>query len=412
MKSSFLASGLIAIGLCAGIAPSAMAQTTSAPARASAPARPVGFVVPEWKSKDGQFIIRGRGRATHDFYSVSRNFDAGTINGDSENNDLRALRLGVDGQFTSKIKFRADANLTASQVNWSDVYVGYTGSKYEAFIGQNYIAAPLEFSVPDINFPLPEASLVGSAFGQGQRNFGVLGRVKGADWQVIGGVYSGNINAGDVFGDDVLRYVQVRGTYSPRHKDRDVIQFGGSVRVRDAQAGPLLRYSVRPAATSFGPRTLDSGAIATGDTTLSLEGLFMRGSLLVTGEHQVLWADTARGTAAMNGTYLEVCYWLTGENRRYNVGSGNVGQVKPKKSIRLGGPGALALVGRLERLDQNDALLGTRAGRVDAATLGLAWTPVEFVMLRLAGSENRYSGPNPARNGTARAVTARLQFAF
>jgi phosphate-selective porin OprO and OprP len=399
---------LAAIGFSATLAPYAQAQSRTT---ASAP-RPVGFVVPEYKSKDGQFIIRGRGRATHDFYNVSRNFDAGTINGDTENNDLRALRLGVDGQFTSKIKFRADANLTASQINWSDVYVGYTGSKYEAFIGQNYIAAPLEFSVPDINFPMPEASLVGSSFGQGQRNFGVLGRVKGADWQVIGGLYNGNINAGDIFGDDVLRYAQIRATYSPRHKERDVLHFGGSLRVRDAQAGPLLRYAVRPAATSFGPRTLDSGAIATGDTTVSLEGLFMRGSLLVTGEHQMLWADTARGTAAMNGTYLEVCYWLTGENRRYNVGSGNVGQVKPKKSIRLGGPGALALVGRLERLDQNDALLGTRAGRVDAATLGLAWTPVEFVMLRLAASENHYRGPNPARNGTARAVTARLQFAF
>jgi phosphate-selective porin OprO and OprP len=375
-------------------------------------ARPVGFVVPEWKSSDGQFIVRARGRATHDFYHVSRNFDAGSINGDTEDNDLRALRLGVDGQFTPKIKFRADANLTSSQINWADVYVGYTGSKYEAFVGQNYIAAPLEFAVPDINFPLPESSLVGTAFGQGQRNFGVIGRVKGADWQIVGGLYNGNINAGDIFGDDALRYAQIRATYSPRHKDRDVLHFGGSLRVRDTQSGALLRYSTRPAATNFGPRTLDTGAIATGDTTLALEALFIRGSLLVTGEHQMLWADTAGGAAAMNGTYIEACYWLTGENRRYNVGSGNVGQVKPKKSIRLGGPGAVALVGRIERLDQSDGVFGTRAGRVDAATLGIAWTPVDFVMFRLAGSENRYDGPNPARKGTSRAVTARAQFSF
>jgi phosphate-selective porin OprO and OprP len=209
-----------------------------------------------------------------------------------------------------------------------------------------------------------------------------------------------------------LRSAQVRGTYALRHKERDVIHFGGSLRVRDAQSGAMLRYSARPAATSFGPRTLDSGAIGEGDTTLSLEGLFMRGSLLVTGEHQILWADTALGTAQMNGTYIEACYWFTGENRRYSVGSGNVGQVKPKKSVRAGGPGALALVGRLERLDQTDALFGTRAGRVEAATVGLAWTPIDYVMLRLAGSENRYSGPNAARKGAAQVVTARVQFAF
>jgi phosphate-selective porin len=391
-----------------GVASSAQAQTTSA----ASSARPVGFVVPQWKSHDNQIIIRGRARFVHDFYSVSRDFDGGSINGETKNNDLRALRIGIDGQLSPKIKIRADANLTASQVNWSDVYFGYSGDKYEAFIGQNYQAAPLELAVPDINFPLPENSLVNAAFGQNQRNFGVLGRVKRPNWQIVGGLYHGNLNAGDIFGDDVLRYAQVRGTYAFRKKERDAFHIGASLRVRDAQEGPLLRYGTRPAATNYGPRTLDSAAVASGDTTFSLETLYMKGSLLITAEHQMLWANTARGVAAMDGTYLEACYWLTGESRRYSVGAGNAGQVKPKKSIRAGGPGAIALVGRLERLDQSDSRLGTRAGRVEALSLGVAWMPVEFVMFRLAGSHSRYSGPNSSRNGSADVIMGRAQFAF
>lgn len=389
-----------------GAALPAMAQSTGTPAR------PVGFVVPEYKSKDGQFIIRARGRVIHDFYSVSRNFDAGSINGDTENDDLRALRLGVDGQFTSKIKFRADANLINGDVNWADVYLGYTGQKYEFYVGQHRLSTALETASSATMEPLTEPSLVTISFAQNARNFGAIARVKGANWQVVGGLYHGNLNAGEIFADDAIAYAQARGTYAFRHKDRDVLQIGASVRVRDAQDGPSLRYGVRPTGTNYGPRTLDSGLISRGDTTLSLEALMIRGSLIVSAEHQIMQADLPSGTANLNGSYVSAAWYLTGETRRYSVATASLGGVKPKKSIRLGGPGSVALVGRLDRLDQTDARFGARAGRVDALSLGVAWVPVDYVMLRLSASENRYSGPSAAREGTARAVTARAQFAF
>jgi phosphate-selective porin OprO and OprP len=407
-------SGLLALGASIALATSSSAQSTPAQTSAlavSAP-KPIGFVVPEWKSQTSQIIVRARGRAQHDFYRVTRDFEAGSINGETKDDDLRALRLGVDGQFSPKIKFRADANLTASQVNWVDMYVGYSGAKYDLFVGQNYLAATIENASPDINFPLPENSLVNIAFGQNVRSFGVVGRVKSADWQVVGGLYQGNINAGDIFGDDVLRYAQVRGTYSPRHKDRDVLHIGASLRLRDAQGGALLRYATRPAATNFGPRTLDSGNVGKSDTTLALEAMVVQGSFMVIAEHEVLWADTPLGAVAMNGSYVEGCWWLTGESRRYAVSTGTVGQVKPKKSIRAGGLGAIALVARLEQLDQTDARLGSRAGRVQGASLGISWTPVEFVLFRLAASQSTFSGPVPARNGEAQVVMGRAQFSF
>jgi phosphate-selective porin OprO and OprP len=381
-------------------------------ATAALPQGPFGFTVPEWRSDDGRMIVRARGRAIHDVYHLARDFEASANDGVTTNDDLRALRFGVDGQFSPRIRFRADANLTGHQINWADVYIGYTGPKYEAFIGQHYISSPLETVENDPNFLLPEASLVNLAFGQNQRNFGAVVRVKGESWQAVGGLYQGNLNAGDIFGDDVLRYAQARVTFAPRHKEGDVVHVGVNVRARDVQDGPLLRYASRAAATNFGPRLLDSGVVATGDQTLSLEGMIIRGSWMLSFEHDILWADMATGTAQMSGTDIEARWWITGETRRYVVGTGSVAPVRPKRSVNQGGPGAIALVARLDQLDQTDTRLGTRAGRVAAVSLGVAWTPMDFVMFRLAASQSHYSGPVAPRNGNAEVIMARAQFSF
>jgi phosphate-selective porin OprO and OprP len=395
-------STLAIIGASLALSSNALAQ--------SAPA--VGFVVPEWKSGNGHIIVRARGRLIHDYYSVERDFDAGSINGSTDNNDTRQFRFGVDGQFSPHVKFRADANLVNGDVNWADVYVGYTDKKHEFFVGQHRLSTALETASSATAAPLPEPSLVTVAFGQNARNFGAIARMKGDNWQVVGGLYHGNINAGDIFGEDVLRYAQARATYALRTKDRDVLQFGASVRVRDAQSGARLRYGTRPSGTNYGARTLDSGAIATGDATLSLEAALVRGPLMVTAEHQITRADTPFGDADLNGSYIEAAWFMTGETRRYSAAAGNFGGVKPKKSVRAGGPGAFVLVGRLERLDQTDVAFGTRAGSVDAVSLGVAWVPVEFVMFRASASRSYFEGPNAARNGTADVIMARAQFSF
>lgn len=389
----------------------ANAQSVSTPPAAT-PAKPVGFVVPEWKSSDSAMIVRLRGRVVHDFFSVDTNLGGTANDFEISKDSLRALRFGIDGQFSRKVKFRADANLTDSQINWADVYVGYTGTKYEAYIGQQRLGTTFEPVGPDINYAMPEISLVNIAFGQAGRNFGVVGRVKGATWQSVLTLSSGELNAGDVFADDVVRSISLRSTYALRNKPRDVLHIGGSLRVRDAQNGPLLRYATRPASTNFGRRLLDSGRLAGGDTTLSFEGLAIQGSFMLSAEHQILWADTPRGTAQMSGSYVEGSWWLTGENRNYQVGAGAITMVRPKRSVRVGGPGAIALVARAEQLDQSDAILGAQAGSAKSLSLGVAWMPVDFVMLRLTAAQNWLDRPLPSQSGNARVLLARAQFSF
>ena len=397
--------------LCVVTGSLANAQTVATPTVTPA-TKPVGFVVPEWKSADGKMILRLRGRLVHDFYSVETDLGGTANDYEISSDSLRAVRFGIDGQLSRKVRFRADANLTDSQINWADVFVGYVGTKYEAYIGQQRLGTTFETLGPDVTYPLPETSLVNTAFAQSNRNFGAIVRIKGAAWQSVLAVSSGELNAGDIFGDDVIRSASLRTTYALHNKPRDVIHVGASIRVRDAQKGPLLRYATRPAATNFGRRLLDSGRLASGDATLSFEAMTMQGPFMVTAEHQILWADTARGTALLTGSYLEGCWWLTGENRNYQVGVGSVSAVRPKRSIRLGGPGAIAVVARVEQLDESDSKVGPLSGSEKAVSLGIAWLPVDFVTLRLAASQTWLDRPLASQSGTSRVVMARAQFAF
>jgi phosphate-selective porin OprO and OprP len=413
MYKEFLRRFLRAVASLAGIvATTAHAQNVSIQMVTASPP-PLAIKVPEWKSADGKAIVRLRARAVHDFYSLDVDLGGASSDVTYDGDGLRALRVGLDGQFSPKIRFRADANLTDSKINWVDMYLGYVGTKYEFYAGQHRQSTTFETAGPDVNYSLTETALVNTAFGQPARSFGIAARVKGQNWQTIAGLYSGNINDGDVFGEDALQYAQVRATYALRNKDRDVLHLGGSLRLRDTKQGTRLRYNARAASINFGPRLLDTGAIATQDSTISLEGLLIRGPLIVVGEYQFLQADTPNfGYVALKGGYLEGSWWLTGESRRYQAATGTVGQVKPKRALGAGGYGALAVVGRVEHLDLSDNALGTGAGTLDALSLGLSWIPIEFVMFRLTASENHVDRPLATQSGNARLIMARAQIAF
>lgn len=399
------------------IAAPCWAQATSVQAAASVGPAPSAkaiatIIVPEWKSEDGKSIVRLRARAQHDFYDVTTNLTGTSNDSETSGDALRGLRVGFDGQFSPKLKFRADANLTDSQFNWVDAYVGYAGPKYEFYVGQHRQSTTFETVGPDVNFPLPETSLVNISFGQGLRSFGVALRVKGTNWQTIGGIYSGNMNSGDMFSADALQYGQVRSTYALRNKDRDVIQIGASARFRDARDGTLLRYASRAAVVNFGPRAIDSGAVGSSDATFSIEALMIRGPLMVTGEYQIVDAKTRQGDLSMYGGYAEASWWLTRESRGYQVANGTVGQVKPRRPLGPDGFGALAVVARFEYLNQSDRMLASRAGSVNAMTAGLSWIPIEYIMLRLAVSQTNIDRLDTRLSGKTNTIISRAQIAF
>ncbi len=391
---------------------------------ANATPKTPSFVVPEWKSDDGQVVVRMRGRWQQDYYSIKNDFGNPLRDNDTSSENLRGVRMGLDGTATAKFAFRAEVDFINEQTNWMDLFVTYRGKNLDLTVGQNYQASSIEGSMPNPQFLLPEASLVTNALLLRTRGFGVTARWRGKNWQAVTAATGGNMNAGDVFGDDIVKQLQARVSYAPLNQTGNVLHFGVNSRLRDAQDGPLLRYRARPAGTAHVARTIDSGAIGSSDANLGLEAIWVKGPLTVSAESHQTWADLNGDIKPISGAYVEASYWLTGETRRYRDAVGNFTAVTPKKSLLKGGPGGVALVSRIEYLDLSHSNLpisqarsnpaGISQGRAEAVSVGLVWLPVEFVTFRLAGTQTRYDGQARGFDGKGktRVVTARAQFNF
>ena len=381
-------------------------------------------MVPEWKSEDGQVVVRMRGRWQQDYYSIRNDFGNPLRDNDTSSENLRGVRVGLDGNVTANFAFRAEVDFINEQTNWNDFFVTYRGKNLDLTLGQNYQASSIEGSTPNPIFLLPEASLMTNALLLRARGFGLTARWRGENWQAVISGSGGNMNAGDVFGDDVIKQLQARISYAPINNPNNVLHFGINTRLRDAQDGPLIRYRARPAATAHSPRTIDSGAFASSDANLGLEAIWFKGPLTVTAEAQRVWADQGGDIKPLSGAYVEASYWLTGESRRYRAAVGNFIAVTPNKSLLKGGVGAIALVSRIENLDLSHSdrpaslalsnPAGISQGRAEAVSIGLVWLPVEYVTFRLAGSQTRYDGQARGFDGKGktRVVTARAQFNF
>jgi phosphate-selective porin OprO and OprP len=384
--------GAAALGLFALLTPA----TLSAQALSE-----LEFKIPEWKSADGTNSVRMRGRWQHDWYSVNTDFDGISRDLDISKDDTRNIRVGMEGVIAAKFGFRAEVTLLNSQTNWLDLYATYRGKNWDVFVGQQYQASSLEGSLPDAFFLLPEATMMTNAFALRARNLGGFVRYKGSNWEALLGATGGNVNAGDVFGDDVLRTVQGRASFAPRNKPGDYMHFGINFRTRDAQEGPLFRYRARPVGINYGVRPIDTGEIANSDRNLGLEFVRVRGPFT---------------------SYLEASYWLTGETRPYRYTSGNFQVQKPKKSILKGGPGAWGLAARLERLDMSSPgglapranPAGISQGKSSAIVAGIVWMPVEYVTFRLSGSRTQFDGVAAGftGKGSTDSLTAKAQFSF
>ncbi len=391
---------------------------------ANATPKTPSFVVPEWKSDDGQVVVRMRGRWQQDYYSIKNEFGNLLRDNDTSSENLRGVRVGLDGTATAKFAFRAEVDFINEQTNWMDLFVTYRGKNLDLTVGQHYQASSIEGSMSNPMFLLPEASLVTNALLLRTRGVGLTARWRGENWQAIVSASGGNMNAGDVFGDDIVKQLQARVSYAPINQTGNVLHFGVNSRLRDAQDGPLLRYRARPAGTAHVARTIDSGAIGSSDANLGLEAIWVKGPLTVSAESHQTWVDLNGDIKPISGAYIEASYWLTGETRRYRDAVGNFTTVTPKKSLLKGGVGGVAIVSRIENLDLSHSNLpisqarsnsaGISQGRAEAVSLGLVWLPVEYVMFRLAGTQTRYDGQARGFDGKGktRVVTARAQFNF
>ena len=123
-------------------------------------------------------------------------------------------------------------------------------------------------------------------------------------------------------------------------------------------------------------RFVDTGEIAGADKILrlGLEKFSVKGPFSWQAEIMALQVQRIDfdGVLLMGG-YVQGSWFLTGESRNYDTGTGRFKQVQPLAPFGDGGKGSLELTGRISYVDLTDEdIIG---GEQTNVTLGLNWRP-------------------------------------
>jgi phosphate-selective porin OprO/OprP len=145
----------------------------------------------------------------------------------------------------------------------------------------------------------------------------------------------------------------------------------------DQESGAATRVRAYPETRLGTDRFVDTGDfVANGADLFAAEAAVVLGSLSIQGE--LFWAlfdaSSARDPGFWGG-YLYGSYFLTGEHRPYDKGSGVFSRVRPLRDFapwsEVGGWGAWEMGLRLSHVDLNDGDI--RGGREINFTAGLNW---------------------------------------
>lgn len=411
-----------------------------------------GKGAPEFSDPDGNIKFKVRGRLMYDYVNVDQDLDTldGTDTdlipeGDKEftATRLRRARIGVEGQFDSKWKYKAEVTLNGRDtpnVQWEDVYLEYVGGFGSLVVGNQKIGSPLEESTSSRFVSNMERSFLTGGFGFG-RVLGV-GAIFGGqtNWSLSAFVNTDSVNDADLsvsneaaIPDEQMSFL-VRAHWAPLTEPTKIVHLGGTVRYRDSGAegtgttptngGTLFQYRVRPE-TNVGDRLADTGAIGAEDTWFGLEAATVMGPFWASAEYGMLKAENLSGVEYDFSSYnLQAGWFLTGESRGYKVKSGEFDRTVPNAPVAEGGMGAWELRARYDYIDLTDGS-GVNAiygGEADSWTVGVNWSPAKNV--RFMGEyvttdveESRAAGTAPGTtvangNGDAKAIQFRAMFDF
>ena len=202
-----------------------------------------------------------------------------------------------------------------------------------------------------------------------------------------------------------------RGTYllAYRNEGRDLLHVGLSLSARSPTGGDT-RYRSRPEAR-FVDYLVDTGNMQASSITLrGLEVAAVRGPLWMAAEHiRSKVSAQSLDDPTFKGTYLEVGWFLTGENRPYRTNSGTFDRVRPFTKYTKGNPfrkrngGAWELVGRLSRVDLTDGLV--EGGELTNISGALSWYINGTTRVEL-----NYIHASPKNQGAANIFLLRVQY--
>ncbi|MGV3579065.1 porin [Brevundimonas sp.] len=376
-------------------APAATTLVLAGPAAAADPA-PASGVVTEWgqglplfRSTDGMFSFKPRGRILADVSTTTgSDFDGRNIT----TTGMRALRLGLEGGVGSHFFYQFESDFSENQVDVVTAFIGWRGRinpslDYDVRAGHLFNDRSFEGSTGSDSMPFLERNVVATAIIP-QRAFYGLGVMPRVFWK--SGHASLTVSGDRIDGSQGVedsRTVIARAHFNPIKTERSALHLGawGFDEALSSTSGVLTRNTVIGGRFN-GALRLSSGSIegGTGTTGYGLELGGYRGPLWLMSEYGERHAslNAGRPDFTTEAWSLSGGWFVTGELPPYSARTGSFSQPKVLRSIFDGGRGALELTARYESLTFDGI---TTPAEGWAATLGANWYLNSFVRFQVNG---------------------------
>jgi len=398
-----------------------------------------GKGAPEFSDPDGNIKFKVRGRVQWDAVSYDQDLGATANDKDGFTSRARRARIGVEGSFDSKFKYKAEftllgrnndtltvtkngggvvTNVTESngtQVEYEDMFIEYAATPMiSVIVGNQDQGYTLERLTSSRFITNMERNMGDQAWGF-TRTLGIGVIAAQDNWGVsafLNGDSPNNTDTSFAKGSQESWEGRLHGYFTPINTPEQLLYVGGTYRYRSAQNGSEFQYRARPE-TNIGDRLADTGSTATfeEDALYSVEAAAKYKSVYVQGQYDMLNAQNKTGNrdADFTSYFVQGGWYITGESRTYK--GGKFDRVTPNNPVSEGGMGAWELRGRYDYLDLDDGAID--GGTMDAWTVGVNWQPVKNVRFMgeyvSASVDDRTAA---TANGDFDALQFRAQFDF
>lgn len=344
------------------------------------PAERRSAIFPTFRSADGEFSFRLRGRILLDVTaSRGSRFDGRNIT----NSAKRSLRLGFEGAAGDHLLYAFETEFAGEGVDVGTALLGWRGKSgeldYELRVGNLFNDRGVEGSTRSDATPFEERNVVGTAIAP-QRGFfgaGASARLFGPRWHVSLAL------TGDAVGSEQPRSdgltLMARAHWNPLSRADRLVHIG--IWAFDETLGPSAGDIARRTVIGgrFNPDLrVPTGPIidATGDRGFGVElggytGPFW--TMVEAGRREVRLH--ARSDVSLSAWSVSAGWFLTGETPPLSGRTGTFGQPRVRRPLVEGGAGAVELTARYETLDYSALPAG---GRGKAATVGLNWYLADY----------------------------------
>jgi len=340
-------------------------------------------------SGEGFKNFKLRGRLMTDIGQVGDPDDIGTLEeggfvpdrGLGTTSELRRARIGVVGEI-SDWQYKLEADFAPGEADIADGYIEYRGFENVAIaVGQQKTPVSMDELGSTRFIKFMERGGFTDAFGF-KRELGATVAVGGENWLWRSGAFLDGGLSGE---DEDSGYILGSRVHYAFMGENGFTHLGSSVEFRDNGAQET-RFRQRPFLHSTDTRLVDTGEFAANSSFFAggeIAGNY--GSFNISGEYGGMIVDLDETTdhpgreAYLQGGFLHLGYFLTGEQRGYDPADGLWERTNPLRPLDEGGWGALQINAGLDWVDLDDRGDGVLGGKQTAFAAGLTWVPISHV---------------------------------